>query len=55
MFYKLRNKDRPINNNQYNVVGEHKSLFLKMDPKCSEKYKINRYLVFYFHLDQYRK
>lgn len=38
------NIDQPINNNQYNVVEEHKLIFLKTDPEYSEKstrYKLN--------------
>lgn len=37
MFCNLMNKDLLINNNQYSVVGGHKLIFLKMDPKYSKK------------------
>jgi len=37
MFCNLMNKDQLINNNQYSVVGGHKLIFLKMDPKYSKK------------------
>lgn len=39
------NKDQLINNNQYSVVGEHKLIFSKMDPKYSKKYK--RFIISY--------
>lgn len=38
MFCNLRNKDQAVNNNQYNVVEEHKLIFLSMDLKYSENY-----------------
>lgn len=54
MFCNLMNIDQPINNNQYNVVEEHKLIFLKTDPEYSEKstrYKLNLHrLCVYIHM-----
>lgn len=44
MFYNSMNKDQVTNNNQYNVVAEHKLIFLKMDLKYPTKYIIYEYI-----------
>jgi len=44
------NRDQLINNNQYNVVGGHMLIFLKMDLKYSKNTKcinINDLLIVY--------